>query len=240
MNTEMQIYSFKSLRKKRGNTLVEFILVIPILAIFLFCTWELFKVSSMKISLIKAVRYLVWEKVDYTGGTGGTDPVSSANAISGARTTYELPNTISLTLNNGSTSSFGGIDSILSLSFSGLGLNFGGLWSASAETDYSFEFANVINHFFPGSDVPTSLHFKETGKLQTDAWNAISPDSGQVKDRISGYWLVGPLDFTGGEVTGFITDLLNFHIDIWPFDPMYICREQPPRVNLDSVPDRFE
>lgn len=239
MSTKINFPFFKSFRKKKGNTLVEFILIIPILTIFLFCTWEFFKVTSMKISLIKAVRYLVWEKVDYTGGTGGSDPLPSANAIAGAKITYELPETVSLNLNNGTSSSFGGLDEILSLSFTGLGLEFSGLWSASAETEHSFQFSNVINHFFPGEDVPTSLHFRETGMLQTDAWNSITPDP-QVKDRLSGYWLVGPADFSGGELTGAITKILNFKIDIWPFDPVYICREQPPRVNLDSVPDRFE
>lgn len=218
---------------------MEFILIIPILTIFLFCTWEFFKVTSMKISLIKAVRYLVWEKVDYTGGTGGSDPIPSANAIAGAKTTYELPDSISLNLNNSTSSSFGGMGEILSLSFTGLGLDFGGLWSASAETDHAFQLSNVINHFYPGENVPASLHFRETGKLQTDAWNAIGGDS-QVKDRLSGYWLLGPVDISGGTLTGLVTEILNFEIDIWPFDPMPICREQPPRVNLNSVPDRFE
>ena len=231
---------FRSFSGKKGDALVEFILIIPLISIFLFCSWEFFKVTSMRISLIKAVRYLVWEKADYTGGTGGSDPVPSANAIAGVKSLYELPDTVSLNLNNTTTSSFGGLDEILSLSFTGLGLDFAGLWSASAETDFPIEFSNRINRFFPGeNDVPTSIHLKETGMLQTDSWNATTPDT-QVKDRLSGYWLVGPMDFSGGEVTGFITDILNFEINIWPFDSVKICREQPPRVNLNSVPDRFE
>lgn len=231
---------FRPFSGKKGDTLVEFILIIPLISIFLFCSWEFFKVTSMKISLIKAVRYLVWEKTDYTGGTGGSDPVPSANAIAGVKSLYELPNTVSLNLNNTTSSSFGEMDAILSLSFTGLGLDFGGLWNASAETDFSIEFSNRINQFFLGNnDVPTSIHLKETGMLQTDSWNATNPDT-QVKDRLSGYWLVGPLDFSGGEVTGFITDILNFEINVWPFDSVKICREQPPRINLNSVPDRFE
>ena len=237
-----------SIKGKRGDSLVEFILIIPIMAIFLFTTWEIFNLSKIRISLINAARSMVWEKVDYTGGVGGEDPMPTAQILQNTKDNYHLPDGTNLSLTEKDSLS-GGLDLAIQLSINNLGLNSQGLWESKASYTMPLQFAETLNHFFPGTDIPSSVKLEEKCMLLTDAWNSTkpgnSPTEGQVRDRIQGYWLLGPMDFTGG-ISGIISELLSFHVDI-PDDAAEtlgipssysLCPEMPPRVNLKSVPDR--
>lgn len=247
---------------KKGNTLVEFIVIIPAIIFFLFATWSIYELSMTRISFLKASRYMAWEKADYTGGKQGKDYRASANIYADAKAIYKLDDKASLSLQNTSSlksSDFDipGVNVILSamskiingaiyLSVVNLGLETNGLWNAAISQDVPMP-GKMLNNIIPGGDpIPDKVTISEKCLLLTDSWNAVNaPDNtsegisfGATRERLSGYWLLGPLDFTQGNISGLVTDILEYEIDLKWLGKYPLCAEKPPRVNMQSVPNR--
>jgi hypothetical protein len=233
-------------KKVRGSGLTEFIIVIPPLIFFLWFTWQIFDIGQAHVLCQKAARYIAWEKTDTTGGAGGSDPRPGAQVHNDATSLFNLsslnypshPLNLSLEEND----STGGIaDVLLTASVSGLDLNRKGLWTGGVTCYRRLSAADMLNQLVPGGAVIDEWYeVEEQCVLLTDAWNITSSNAyDQIRERMDGYWLIGPVDFTGGSVMELINEILNFSISLpWPFGDFTLCPEEPPRVNLESVPDR--
>ena len=215
----------------RGSSLVEMIVILPTLVIIFLIMWQLFSISNTKHDLIKAVRYMVWQKADYTGGRGGSDPCSTNTIVNNAKNMVSGVTFESAAMQNLDTVSFSSLDgAVIRLCAQCLGVELKGKWKATMKVRLNMPLSQTINNLIPGgAPVPDVEHLTEEGALVVDGWNVRSPSDdamhGQEWDRMSGLFPLGVLDLTGGYLSTNISKIMQK----LPLVP-------EPRKNLKAVP----
>ncbi len=267
----MRITSVK-LKSKKGSSIVEFLVVIPVMIFFLVATWQVFQLNVRKNSLINAVRYMVWEKIDYTGGDYSSNPRATSDIVDDVKDMYSFEDDkFSYTLQDNASVSLGDFGSIGSIndlgsftaglmsvlegaadvliwtSIDNLGLNKKGFWKATASYEVDTP-GSMLNSLIPSSEeIQESYVLTEKCALLTDSWFTPDPKDndatkgvsyGGVRERLKGYWLAGPVPLAG-TVSSVLSEVLEFEINLGFLGTYPLCEEQPPRVNLQSVPDRI-
>jgi len=264
----------RQFKLKKGSSIVEFLVVIPVMIFFLVATWQIFQLSVRKNSLINAVRYMAWENLDYykvetTFSSTTTDFRTQADIVQDVKDMYSFEDDkFSYTMTDEKSVSFGdfssvgsadditaglsnlldaAVDTLIWASIGNIGVNKHGFWEVSASYEVDTP-GNMLNNLIPSSEaIQESYTLTEKCGLLTDCWNTPDPKDndaskgvsyGGVRERIKGYWLTGPVPF-GSAISSVLSDLLEFEINLGFLGTYPLCEEQPPRVNLEAIPDRI-
>ena len=203
---------------KKGSSMVEMVIIMPLLITFILMVWEEYKFMECRLRSIQATHYGVWQAVD---GIGAAD----ISLITPMITNFDPANvnltTVSLTENEHNVA--GPVGDIISF-FNLFSVNQDGkmhmrvagnivLWEGSV-------IKGLMNLANPNTGDVYSWSFDEA--LLVDSWDAIS--EADIIQHLENGWL-GPLGSAGG-LAGMVTDLLQFlGVDV-------------PRVNSTAVPPR--